>query len=165
MSQASDPGPPRPAGSSDDPIYTFAWHPVYAGQSVNSVRAELSKTLASDQRAYALALEAAEQHENDSLQTVIELERRWGPFDLNWAEADPNQLANRVVHVEWERERQREMLPVSVLRTAADPTDDDESDQRDPVSRERLTSNSARGIVVLVVLLIAVLLWWFVLRG
>ena len=147
-----------PPGAS---VYTFTWHPTYAGQSVDAVRTDLAATIASDQRAYALALEAAEQHENSALESVIGLERKWGPFDLNWAETDPGLLADQVVRFEWERERRRELFPVSAHRAEQRGADDE---ARDPVSSQRLESNAARGIVVAVILLIVILVWWFFLR-
>lgn len=94
----------------------FEWHPTYRGRSVAEVRAEIARRLASDQRALALALEGAEQHENDVLTSVLEMERRWGEFDFGWVEAEAGELADRIVAFEQERERRKELFPYSVHR-------------------------------------------------
>lgn len=94
----------------------FTWHPEYAGRLVVDVRQELMQDIAADQRAYALALEAAEAREDDALATVLRLEKRWSLYDLDWAEADPGQLADRILAWEWERERRREMFPYAEMR-------------------------------------------------
>jgi hypothetical protein len=94
----------------------FTWHPEYAGRLVLDVREELVREIGADQRAYALAMEAAEAREDDALASVLRLERRWGPYDLNWAEADPGQLADRIVQWQWARERRQELFPFSEVR-------------------------------------------------
>lgn len=94
----------------------FTWHPEYAGRLVVDVRQELIQDIAADQRAYALALDAAEAREDDALATVLRLEKQWSPYDLDWAEADPGQLADRILAWEWERERRRELFPYSEMR-------------------------------------------------
>ena len=94
----------------------FTWHPEYAGRLVNDVRQELVQDIAADQRAYALALDAAEAREDDALATVLRLEKRWSPYDLDWAETNPGQLADRILAWEWERERRRELFPYSEVR-------------------------------------------------
>jgi hypothetical protein len=149
---------PQPSDSSAEP--RFIWHPTYRGQSVAEVRDALATEIASDQRAYALTLEGAEEHEGDSLQSVISLERKWGPYDLNWAEVDPGPLADRIVNFELERERLQEMIPYSDYRNTYTASDD----YRDPVSAQRLESPTARGIVVLIVLLILVGAWFLFFR-
>jgi hypothetical protein len=148
----------------DATVYAFSWHPTYAGRTVDTVRAELASTIASDQRAYALALEAAEEYESSSLEAVVALERKWGPFDLNWAEADSNQLADRVVRFEWERERRQELFPPSTFRAEQPPISDQDGEHRDPVGSLRLESNVARGIVITVMIVVVLLLWWFFIR-
>lgn len=94
----------------------FTWHPRYAGRLLLDVREEVVRDVSADQRAYALAMEAAEAREDDALASVLRLERRWGPYDLNWADADPEQLADRIVRWEWERERRQELFPFSEVR-------------------------------------------------
>jgi hypothetical protein len=94
----------------------FTWHPEYAGRLVVDVRQELMQDIAADQRAYALALDAAEAREDDALATVLRLEKQWSPYDLDWAETDPGQLADRILAWEWERERRRELFPYSEMR-------------------------------------------------
>lgn len=97
----------------------FSWHPDYAGRSAADVRAVIEADLRSDQRAYALALSGAEEHENDALQSTIALDRKWGPYDLDWAETDPAALAGRIVAFEQERDRRREMIPYTAWRESA----------------------------------------------
>ncbi|MBA3450163.1 MAG: hypothetical protein H0T18_03000 [Chloroflexia bacterium] len=97
----------------------FTWHPEYVGRLLLDVRQELVSDLTADQRAYALAMDAAEAREDDALTSVLRLEKRWSPYDLNWAETDPGQLADRILQWEWERERRQELFPFSELREQA----------------------------------------------
>ena len=97
----------------------FTWHPDYAGRLLVDVREELVREIAADQRAYALAMEAAESQEDDALVSVLRLEKRWSDFDLGWAEADPGQLADRILEWEWQREQRQELFPFSEMREAA----------------------------------------------
>jgi hypothetical protein len=145
--------PAAPAGQD------FVWHPEYKGKSVAAVRSSLALEIASDQRAYALTLDGAEEHEGDSLTSIIALERKWGPYDLNWAESDPNQLADRIVVFEQERERRQELIPYATFRDQVNPPDP--AAYADPVAAQRLESPFARGLVVLL-LLVIVLVAWFV---
>jgi hypothetical protein len=94
----------------------FIWHPDYAGRLLLDVREELVREIEADQRAYALAMEAAESREDDALASVLRLEKRWSPYDLNWAEAEPGQLADRILEWEWQREQRHELFPFSELR-------------------------------------------------
>ena len=94
----------------------FVWHPDYAGRLLLDVREELVREISADQRAYALAMEAAEAREDDALASVLRLEKRWSPYDLNWAETDPGQLADRILEWEWEREQRQELFPFSEMR-------------------------------------------------
>jgi hypothetical protein len=83
------------------------------------VREELVREIAADQRAYALAMEAAESREDDALVSVLRLEKRWSDFDLGWAETDPGQLADRILEWEWQREQRQELFPFSEMRESA----------------------------------------------
>lgn len=100
------PAAQNPTG--DGPRF-FGWHPQFQGRAVQSVRQELVDDLRRDQRAYELALQVAEHNESASLQSILKLDNRWSPFDLGWSEADPVQLADYVLAVEVERERQQRM--------------------------------------------------------
>lgn len=97
----------------------FTWHPEYAGRLLLDVRQELSNDIAADQRAYALAMEAADAREDDALASVLRLEKRWSTYDLNWAEMDAGELADRILHWEWERERRQELFPFAETRAHA----------------------------------------------
>ncbi len=97
----------------------FTWHPEYAGRIVADVREELVEEITADQRAYEMALEAAEAKEADALQALLRLDKRWSDFDLNWAEADPGQLADKILAWEWEREKRHELFPYSETRDSA----------------------------------------------
>ncbi len=99
----------------------FTWHPDYAGRILADVREELVDDISADQRALAMAMEAAEAKEDDALATVLRLEKRWSPYDLNWAEADPGELADRILHWRWEQERRKELFPYAEMREAAPP--------------------------------------------
>lgn len=97
----------------------FTWHPEYAGRIVNDVRQELIEEIIADQRAYEMALEAAEAKEADALQSLLRLDKRWSEFDLNWAESEPRQLADKILAWEWEREKRHELFPYADMRATA----------------------------------------------
>jgi predicted transcriptional regulator len=99
----------------------FTWHPEYHGRTRQDVTNYLEAEIASDQRAYALALEAAEDRENQVLQSIINLEKRWGDYDMGWAETEPAELAERIVNFEWEREQRHELVPYSEYRDSVSP--------------------------------------------
>nr|MBA2276947.1 hypothetical protein [Chloroflexia bacterium] len=88
----------------------FEWHPEYRGQSVAAVRQSIRADLGHDQRAYALAIDGAEHAEHASLSTVIDLEKKWGAYNLDWSDADPDTLTEQIVAFERERERRRELF-------------------------------------------------------
>jgi hypothetical protein len=148
------------AGNGADP--TFAWHPDYAGKRASEVRAAIEADLRSDQRAYALALSGAEEHESDALQSTIALDRKWGPYDLDWAETDPAALADRIVAFERERERRRELIPYAAWRDAAtapgQPATVTASRQPAPSQRAAPPTWLMAAIVVAVVVLLVLLL-------
>ncbi len=96
----------------------FIWHPDYKGKSFQQVQRELQGEIGRDQRSHHLALEGAEQAEHDALATIVELERRWGRYDFDWAEMDPAALAERVVTFEREREKRREMISFDQYRAS-----------------------------------------------
>jgi hypothetical protein len=99
----------------------FTWHPQYAGRTVFDVRQELVNEISADQRALTLTLDAAEAREDDALESVLRLERKWSPYDLNWAESDPGELADRILAWEWQRERRHELFPYSEMRDSHAP--------------------------------------------
>ena len=70
----------------------FTWHPEYAGRLLLDVREELVREIAADQRAYALAMEAAESREDDALASVLRLEKRWSTYDLDGLRPIPASL-------------------------------------------------------------------------
>ena len=88
----------------------FSWHPEYRGQSVAEVRQRIHADVAHDQRAYTLAMEGAEEAEHASLSAVIDLEKKWGAYNLDWASADADVLADEIVAFERERDRRRELI-------------------------------------------------------
>ncbi len=88
----------------------FTWHPNYRGQTVDGARNSIRADLAHDQRAYHLAMEGAEHQEQATLASVIDLEKRWGTFNLDWAEADVDVLTDEVLAFERERERRQELF-------------------------------------------------------
>ncbi|HYO30288.1 MAG TPA: hypothetical protein VER37_06865 [Thermomicrobiales bacterium] len=143
----------------------FVWHPVWRGRTVDEVRAELRERAGRDQRAYALALEGAERHENDALSSVVALERTWGGIALDWPEADPDALAEAMLAAERERERRRELTPMAELRDllprpGSAPAGDDL-----PEKSIRLTDPTARLAVLLVVFVLVALFVWRLLGG
>ncbi len=99
---------------------TFAWHPQYTGRTPDAVRRELADEIARDQRAYELALEGAEHSEHDSLSSVMEIEKRWGSYSFDWADMEPQALADEIVDFELAREQRREMFPYAEYRERSD---------------------------------------------
>lgn len=145
---------PTPTGAAD----RFQWHPTYTGRSYADVRRELTTEIARDQRAYNLAMEGAEADEHDSLSSVIDLDRKWSDFDLGWAEADPEALAERIIAFEAERDRRRQLIPWQEYR-----------DEGVPVTNQVATAAGVAGapwlwviiaiiVIVVVVIVIATLL-------
>lgn len=150
---ASDSGP-APTGAGE----TFVWHPKYAGSTREAVQQELLAEVQSDQRAYALALEGAEQYESEALQSVLQLDRKWGLLSLDWAEADPVALAEVMTAAEWQREERREMTPLAELtaginRPGLEPPPAEEE-------KIRLTNPNAQMIVLVVMLVLVLVLVW-----
>lgn len=136
----------------------FAWHPVWVGQDAASVRGQIADEARSDQRAYALALEGAERHENDALASTVALDRKWGGLSLDWADADADELAGAMLAAEWEREQRREMTPVADLRDLVDrPILAPDADDL-PEKSLRLTDAAVRRWVLLAVLILVLLL-------
>ena len=153
-----------PAAPESDPD-RFAWHPRYRGRTLSEVQAELTQEIARDQRAYALVMEGAESEENATLAAVLDLERKWGPFDLNWAESDPAALAARIVAFEQERDRRRELLPYTTYRDAvATPRDASAGSRRSATAPSTSFAPSSRlrwlalAVVAAVILLILIVL-------
>jgi hypothetical protein len=97
----------------------FTWHPNYAGRLVLDVRQELVNDISADQRALAMAMDAAEAKEDDALASVLRLEKRWSTYDLNWAESDPGELADRILAWRWAQERRQVLFPFSEMRDSA----------------------------------------------
>lgn len=94
----------------------FTWHPQYRGQTAAEVAAAVRADLEHDQRAYELALESADEREHDTLAAVIDLEKKWGQFDMGWAECDAEDLAARIAAFEQERDRRQELFPFADVR-------------------------------------------------
>lgn len=107
----ADDGGERTAPARTAAADRFQWHPTYKGQSHADVRRDLAAEIARDQRAYNLAMEGAETDEHDSLASAIDLDRKWSDFDLGWTEADPEELAGRIVAFEAERDRRQQLMP------------------------------------------------------
>lgn len=98
----------------------FTWHPRYRGKTVREVTNEIQTDLARDQRAVALTMEGAEQQEHAVLAAVIELDKKWSTFDLDWATADAAALASTVAAFELERDRQQELFPYRTVIVETD---------------------------------------------
>ena len=100
----------------------FAWHPRYGGKTLQQVADALREELERDQRAYRLALEGAEEHEHEVLAAVLDLEKKWGTFDLDWSIAEPVELAGKIAAYEMECDRRRELLAYQDFRERAAAT-------------------------------------------
>ncbi|CAA9571045.1 MAG: hypothetical protein AVDCRST_MAG87-2419 [uncultured Thermomicrobiales bacterium] len=153
-----DPGEPADIGATSFDR-GFIWHPVHKGKSYQQVQREVREEIGRDQRSHHLALEGAEQSEHDSLTSIVELERRWGTYDFDWAEMDPAALAERVVTFEREREKRREMISFDEYRASGALTGGD----GDPGGRSG--GLSIRLIVIAAVAILAVVILVALLSG
>jgi hypothetical protein len=97
----------------------FTWHPEYANRTLFDVRQELVEDITADQRAYELAMEAADTRESDVLASIVALDRKWGPYDMGWVEGDPGKIADRILEWRWEQEKRQELIPFSAIREQA----------------------------------------------
>jgi alkanesulfonate monooxygenase SsuD/methylene tetrahydromethanopterin reductase-like flavin-dependent oxidoreductase (luciferase family) len=145
--------------STDQPTQepdVFTWHPKYKGQEVERVRRDLRDEIGRDQRQYALSLEGAEQAEHDSLSTVVELERRWGSYDFDWAETDPQELADRIIQFELERDSRQELISFSDYRAELDDSGEEVTPELAWKTKPVLIT-AALGALVVIIILLAVL--------
>ena len=115
----------------------FLWHPTYQGKAVAQVIAEIEGALRADQRSYQLTIEGPEEHEDAMLARIVELERRWGPYAMDWYSADARALAERIASFEWEREQRRELFPYAEYREQVAPipiaiTGDENEEEAEP---------------------------------
>ena len=94
----------------------FIWHPELQGRILPDVRNSLIEDIEADQRALEMAMDAAEAKEADALAAVLRLEKRWSPYDLGWAEANPQELADRILEWRWEQEKRHELFPYEDFR-------------------------------------------------
>ena len=108
--------PQQPASASAPGDGRFVWHPQYQGQTVAEVRARLLDDLRQDQRAYAITIDGPDENESEILVRVVGLEKKWGPYALDWATADPAAIADRAVAFERERDARRELFPYAEYR-------------------------------------------------
>ena len=69
----------------------FTWHPEYANRTLFDVRQELVDDISADQRAYEMAMDAAETKESDVLAAIMGLDKKWSEYNMGWAEADPGE--------------------------------------------------------------------------
>ena len=94
----------------------FAWHPQYRGQTVDEVRATLMDDLRLDQRSYAITMDGPDENESEILVRVVGLEKKWGPYALDWSTAEPATVIDRVIAFEQERDARRELFPYAEYR-------------------------------------------------
>lgn len=138
---------------------TFMWHPTYRGQTTDEVFRNLRDELQRDQRQYELALDGAEQSESSALTSVIELDRRWGQYEMDWANVPANDLAQRIVDFEYAREQRQELVSYGVWRdevgAPAAATADGAENGGLPVPRALIVAG-AIALVLLVLLLIVI---------
>ena len=59
----------------------FTWHPDYADRTLFDVRQELVNDISADQRAYEMAMDAAETKESDVLATILGLDKKWSGYE------------------------------------------------------------------------------------
>ena len=142
--------------STNETSAVFEWHPDYKGCEVERVRRDICDEISRDQRQYGLALEGAELAEFASLSSVVELERRWGQFDFDWAETDPRELADRVLAFELERESRQDMISFADYRAELDDSGEEVTPEFAWKTKPVLVT-AGLGIVALVVILLLAL--------
>ena len=130
----------------------FTWHPKYKGCDVEQVRRDIGDEIGRDQRQYSLSLEGAEQAEFASLTSVVELERRWGQFDFDWAETDPKLLADRILEFELERDRRQDLISFGDYRAELEDTGEEITPELAWKTKPVLIT-AGLGIVVLIIIL------------
>ena len=96
--------------------FRFAWHPQYRGQTADEVRASLKEDLRLDQRSYAITMDGPDENESEILVRVVGLEKKWGPYALDWSTAESATVIDRVIAFEREREARRELFPYAEFR-------------------------------------------------
>jgi hypothetical protein len=140
---------------------TFAWHPEYTGRTMESVHRELVDNISRDQKAYHAALESAEKEEHGAFNTVRDLEKRWSKYDFAWFEQSPEELADRIMQFERERESRQELIDWQQWKTGSRPASalvnqGEKQDWRENLSdeqRKKLASGIAVAVMVLGLLL------------
>lgn len=146
--------PAPPAADSN----RFVWHPTYQGRTLNEVETGLEQEIARDQRAYTLAMEGAESQENATLAVILDLERKWGTFDLNWAETDPAALAARIAAFEQERDQRHELFPYASYRSTSASQPVSTASPRSATTLPSLSFAPSSRLIWLAVALVAVLI-------
>jgi hypothetical protein len=140
-----------------DAAETFTWHPDHAGKTAEQVRSELTREIAADQRQHSLAMEGAEESEQDVLASVVSLERKWGVYDFDWADQDAGELADRIVAFELERERRQQMLTWADYR-AEGYAHGDAREGGERTAPELGTGAKALSLLLVVLLIVLILL-------
>lgn len=133
-------------------VTEFEWHPTYRGQPVERVRRDLADEIGRDQRQYALSLEGAEQAEFESLSSVVELERRWGQYDFGWTEVNAQELADRIVAFELERESRQDLMSFADYRADLDESGEEVTSELAWKTKPVLVT-AALGVIALIVIL------------
>lgn len=148
---------------------TFAWHPEYKGRDADQVMRELAEQVRRDQQGHALALENAEREEHAAFKSIMDYEKRWGDYDFGWSEADPDELARKIVNFELERDRRQEMISWREYRDmespASSPTDRASGDWRERMTddQRRKTANGLAAVVVLILAILMIAALWMLL--
>lgn len=136
----------------------FSWHPVYAGESFAQVHDALAQDIARDQRSYQLAMDGAEGAEHDSLSTIVELERRWSAYQFDWAETDPQRLADRIVKFEQACENRKEAMSFADYRASGALIEADEPAAPETARSLPIMQIGAAILAILVIIFIVAVL-------
>lgn len=149
----------------------FEWHPDYAGRTFESVHRELVDRIHRDQKAYQAALESAEKEEFDAYNTVRDLEKRWSDYDFAWFELSPDELADKILQFEQERETRQELITWQTWKSASAPTvppvsiDGEKGDWRENLTdHQRKRIASALSIIVIVSFVLLCVGLYYVIR-
>ena len=87
---------------------------------------------------------------------MVELERKWGVYDFDWAEQDADALASRIVAFEQERERRQELISWAEYR--AENAGEVAGGYGDPPAAELSTGIKAVSLLLVVLLILVILL-------
>ncbi len=93
----------------------FTWHPEYAGRLLSTcARSWLARFPPTNARTRWRWTPPKRARTMRSTRCCGW--KAWSAYDLNWAETDPGELADRILEWEWQRENRHELFPFAEMR-------------------------------------------------